>query len=40
MQCPVALLVVVNLREGKDLGSERVKFQDVNVVLSRGDKVS
>jgi hypothetical protein len=40
MQCPVVLLVVVNLREGKALGSEKVKFEDVNFVLSIGKKFS
>jgi hypothetical protein len=38
MQCPIALLVQESLREGKALGSEKVKFQDVKFVLNRGEK--
>jgi hypothetical protein len=28
-QCPLVLLVTVNLREGKPLGSEKAKFWDM-----------
>jgi hypothetical protein len=37
-QCPIILLVEVRLREA--LGSEKVKFQEVILVLTRGQKVS
>jgi hypothetical protein len=39
-QCPPVLLVEVCLREGEVLGSEKVKFQDMDFVMSRDEKLS